>query len=398
MEESLEFVTYQRRNTNSMKWDGVEEEFGQDGLLPLWIADMDIKAPRAVREVLHNAAENGIYGYYKVPDSYYDAFISWEQRQHGYTPRREEIRFMSGIVAGLFWCIQIYTQPCDACIVLTPSYGPFLNSIVWNNRTLVCSELINTDGYYTVDFEDFEKKIEKQNVKIFLLSSPHNPSGRVWTQEELKHLIAICKRHEVLVISDEIHHDIIPGDKRHMPAMLAEPSYSKLIMLTAASKTFNLASFQNSFAIIRDQELRNQFDRFQKANCIYKGNRLGYEVVEAAYQSGEDWLEQVLTLVRNNHCLLRESFALNAPLAVVSPMEGTYLAWVDLGAYVAPKDLDNFIQSSCGLALSLSSDFYPAGSDRIDSHVRFNLATSPEILGQALDALFAHLKDESCHE
>ena len=192
----------QRLGTNSEKWDGVKARFGEEGLLPLWVADMDFRAPDAVHEALHRMADFGIYGYALTPDSYYDAFIQWEQSHHGYTVDRSWIRFAPGVVAAIYWMVTLRTQPEDACIILTPSYYPFMNAVNDLGRKLVWSDLVPDEhGYYTIDFADFEQKIVDNGVKLFILCSPHNPCGRVWTREELSRLMEICRRHHVFVIT-----------------------------------------------------------------------------------------------------------------------------------------------------------------------------------------------------
>lgn len=386
--EQLEFADRERLGTSCMKWDGIKKEFGEDGLLPMWVADMDIRAPKAVREAVHRLADHGVFGYCEVPDSYYQSFIDWETRRHGFTPPKEHIRFMPGIVAGLFWCVNIYTQPGDSCMILTPSYAPFMNSVRTNGRSLVYSELVCKNGVYTIDFDDFERKIAENDVKLFFLCTPHNPSGRVWTPEEITQMIEICRNHNVLVVSDEIHHDLVTGSRTHHPtATLTD--YHRLITLMSASKTFNLASCQNSFAIIPDDGLREKFDNFAKCNCVFKGNKFGYVMAEAALTYGEPWLNSVLKTIRQNYNYIISKLADNAPEIVVTPMEGTYLCWIDLGKYVPHDKIHDFVQKKCKLAVDYGDWFFPTES--ADTHIRLNLACSPDIVKEAIDTILKHL-------
>ena len=387
--EELEFADRERIGTSCMKWDGLKAEFGEDGLLPMWVADMDIRVPKAVRETVHRLADHGVFGYCEVPDSYYKSFIDWETRRHGFTPKKEHIRFMPGIVAGLFWCVNIYTQPDDSCIILTPSYFPFINSVRNNGRKLICSELVCNNGVYSIDFDDFEKKVRDNDVKLFFLCSPHNPSSRVWTTDELTRLIEICRKYNVLVVSDEIHHDLVTGSRIHHPTATVT-DYPRLITLMSASKTFNLASCQNSFAIIPDDELRGKFDDFTKKNCVYKGNKFGYAMSEAALTHGEPWLNSVLKNIRANFEYIVKTFAEKAPEITVTELEGTYLCWIDMGAYVPHEKLHEFVQEKCRLAVDYGEWFYP--DETSDTHIRLNLACSPDIVREAIGIILDNLR------
>ena len=200
-----------RRGTDCNKWDGQQNMFGEEGLHAMWVADMDFKVADCVQEALHKYVDLGVFGYMRVPDSYYQACIDWEYENHGYKMEKEWIRFSPGVVSAFNWIIQFMTEKGDAVIVTTPVYYPFLHAVTNNERKLVTSDLINDHGNYSIDFLDFEKKIIENNVKLFILCSPHNPVGRVWKKEELRQLLDICKKHHVFVISDEIHQDLVYG-------------------------------------------------------------------------------------------------------------------------------------------------------------------------------------------
>ena len=244
------------------------------------------------------------------------------------------------------------------------------------------------NGVYTIDFDDFERKIAENDVKLFFLCTPHNPSGRVWTPEEITQMIEICRNHNVLVVSDEIHHDLVTGSRTHHPtATLTD--YHRLITLMSASKTFNLASCQNSFAIIPDDGLREKFDNFAKCNCVFKGNKFGYVMAEAALTYGEPWLNSVLKTIRQNYNYIISKLADNAPEIVVTPMEGTYLCWIDLGKYVPHDKIHDFVQKKCKLAVDYGDWFFPTES--ADTHIRLNLACSPDIVKEAIDTILKHL-------
>lgn len=260
-----ELIYVDRRNTNCNKWDGQEKMFGEEGLHAMWVADMDFRVPECVVDALKEYVESGVYGYYKIPDAYYETFINWEKERHGYEVKKEWIRFSPGVVAGFHWLVQMLTEENDAVIVNTPVYYPFLDAVKNNHRTLICSDLKNENGIYTIDFEDFEKKIIEHNVKLFTLCSPHNPAGRVWKKEELKRLFEICKKHHVFVVSDEIHQDLVFGENKHIPSLSIGDYDDMMVSIAAASKTFNIAGAQNSMVIIPDKKLRKNGMPIQKA-------------------------------------------------------------------------------------------------------------------------------------
>ena len=206
-----------RHGTNCSKWDILPEKYGDASLTSMWVADMDFKAPEAVVKALRDKVDFGVYGYSLTRKEYYDVFIDWEKKYHGWQVEKDWIRFTPGVVTGIFWCIHMLTQKGDSVIMNMPVYYPFHHAVEDTGRTLIYSELVNTDGVYTIDFADFEEKIVKNNVKAYILCSPHNPVGRVWREEELKKLLSICQKYGVIVISDEIHHDLIIGDHPHIP-------------------------------------------------------------------------------------------------------------------------------------------------------------------------------------
>ena len=375
-EEASGVVGYaERKGTNSVKWDALEESFGADGLLPLWVADMDFRADEHITAAVSEYLKQGVFGYYDVPDSYFDAFIEWESREHAFVIEREWIRYSPGVVSGFNFALQILSGPGDAVIVNTPVYYPFLRAVENNGRRLICSELVNRDGRYYVDTEDFERKLSENDVKVFMLCSPHNPVSRVWSEEELRTLLGICRKHGVAVIADEIHHDLTFGGAVHVPAMSLAGEGDRMIMLTAASKTFNIAAFRNSFVVIRDAEIRDRWDSFVAGLSISSGDPLGYITTEAAYRYGRKWLDEVREIIYGNYIYLKDFFSEALPEVCLSPLEGTYLAWADFGAYLKPEEVQPFMQDECRLAFDYGSWF---GGDRSGSFIRINLATSRE--------------------
>ena len=383
----LEYID--RRGTDCFKWDAQTASFGEEGLLALWVADMDFKVDSHIRDALRKYVDQGVPGYYAVPDSYYDAFIDWEKNEHGFTVERDWIRFTPGVVTGFHMALQALTKAGDAVLINTPVYYPFMHAIENGGRRMVTSELIASDDRgcvrYTIDFDDFEKKIVDEGVKAFILCSPHNPVGRVWTEAELVKMIEICRAHDVIIISDEIHHDLIFGGSRHIPTMsLAKPE-DKIVMLTAASKTFNIAGLQNSFAVIADPDLRAAWDKFADSIRIGGGNAMGYIAVEAAYRYGKPWLEEVKETIYGNYEYMKEELLKAMPKLRITPLEGTYLSWLDFGEYFdSDEEIKDFIQGKCRLAVDFGSWFGGGQSDRC---IRVNLATSRENIAEMVSRI-----------
>ena len=390
MQESIEFVN--RRGTDSAKWDDLSGLFSRDDLQPMWVADMDFRSPRCVFAAIEEYLKTGVVGYYNPRDSYDQAFIDWERKYHGYEVQREWLRFSPGVVPAFNWLVQILTAPGDSVLVQPPVYYPFFHAAQNNGRKLVRSSLINDHGIYSVDFADFEQRIIQENVKLFILCSPHNPISRVWRREELKAMLDICKKHGVYVISDEIHHDLTFGGSVHIPSAAAgKPGEFDdiLVTLTANTKTFNLAGFQNSFVIIPSKAIRDKFDAFVNGIHILSGSPFGYIAVEAAYRHGRPWLEQVKEIIYGNYLYARDTLQNALPDIVVSPLEGTYLMWIDLGAYLSADTLKDTMENKCRLALDYGEWF---GGEMCLTHIRMNLATSRELVETAVSRIIKHLK------
>lgn len=387
----MERVIYkERKNTNCEKWDGLNKKFGQDDLLPLWVADMDFQAAKCIQDALKEYVNQGTYGYYNVPDSYLDTFINWQKDNHNVKLDKKWIRYAPSVVTSINWIIQILSKINDSILVLTPVYYPFFNAIENNNRKLVKSELIYNNGKYEIDYIDFENKIKNNNVKLFILCSPHNPVGRVWKKEELKQVLKICQKYEVKVIADEIHQDIIIGENKQHSIIKFEEYNDMIVTLTSGTKTFNLASLQNSFVIIPDDKIRQCFDGYVKKMDIVEGNSFGYIAYEQAYANGRLWLNEVLKIITSNYKLLKSELSERLPKSIVSPLEGTYLAWINLDHYLNDENYIDFIQGKCKLAVDYGSWF---GGDKYNKFIRINLATSKENIIKAVEQL-EYLKSE----
>ncbi|WP_416041745.1 MalY/PatB family protein [Edwardsiella ictaluri] len=354
--------------------------------LPIWTFAL----LRAVTEALLQRAQHGVFGYSQIPEAYFQAFIQWQQQRHRYPVQRTWLRYTPGVVTGLYWLINAFSHPGDAVMVNTPVYYPFLQAIRDCGRTLITSDLVNHQGHYSMDFANMAEKIAANRVRLFILCSPHNPVGRVWQEQELAQLLTLCEQHNVLVISDEIHQDLVL-DGQHQPSATVDDGAFRARILTfaAASKTFNLAGLKNAFLIVEPPALRETFDDYAgRVVHTTNGSLLGYYAIAAAYRHGADWLQQVLSIIRSNYGYIDTTLRRTLPLIQISPLQGTYLMWIDLRAYCSDEELPQRIQQRGRLAVDYGAWFGDAGR----GFIRLNIATSPEYIRQAVDNIIMALK------
>ncbi|MEK4759984.1 MalY/PatB family protein [Viridibacillus sp. FSL E2-0187] len=370
-----------RYNSASAKWDATEELFGEKDLLPLWVADMDFRVPDEVVKVIQSQAEHGIFGYTTKKDSYYTAVIDWMRNRHNWTIEKEWICHTPGVVSALSLAVQAFSEPNDKIIVQPPIYYPFMKVIENHNRQIVYNPLIFKDDRYYMDFEDLISKIDS-SVKMILICNPHNPGGRVWTKSELEQLGKICTEHNILVVSDEIHADLLFKPAEHTPfAAISKEFANNSIICTAPSKTFNLAGLQTSNIIIPNDTLREKFITETGKYAIGNSNSFGAIATEAAYNYGEQWLDEVLDYVEENLHFITSYFETNLPILKVLPLEATYLAWIDcreLG--LSTEELEKLFLSKAKVALNQGHVFGPGG----EGFVRMNLACSRSIVERAV--------------
>ncbi len=378
-----------RLGTDCNKWDGCEEKFGDEHLLPLWVADMDFEAPSCVKQALKEYVDFGVFGYYQIPNRYYEAFINWEKTYHDYDVKKEWIRFAPGVVPAFNWLIHILTNERDGVLITPPVYYPFKDAVVNNNRTLVESPLMRLEDHYELDYEDFERKIKEQNVKLFIFCTPHNPVGRVWKKEEIVKVLDICKKYGVYVIADEIHQDIIMDGYQKVTAAATGNYDEIMVTLTAATKTFNLAGCQNSIVVIPNESLRKRYDDYLTRLRITGGNAFGYIAVQSAYEGGRKWLDEVLNIIEENYHLMKSILEEKLPKVWIPKLEGTYLMWIDLGAYVSADEIESVIQKDCGLAVDYGSWF---GGEAYGTFIRVNLATREENIRLAAEKIVEALE------
>lgn len=378
-----------RLGTDCNKWDGCEEKFGDEHLLPLWVADMDFEAPSCVKQALKKYVDFGVFGYYQIPNRYYEAFINWEKTYHDYDVKKEWIRFAPGVVPAFNWLIHILTNEQDGVLITPPVYYPFKDAVVNNNRTLVESPLMRLEDHYELDYEDFERKIKEQNVKLFIFCTPHNPVGRVWKRDEIVKVLDICKKYGVYVIADEIHQDIIMDGYQKVTAAATGNYDEIMVTLTAATKTFNLAGCQNSIVVIPNESLRKRYDDYLTRLRITGGNAFGYIAVQSAYEVGRKWLDEVLNIIEENYHLMKSILEEKLPKVWIPKLEGTYLMWIDLGAYVSADEIESVIQKDCGLAVDYGSWF---GGEAYGTFIRVNLATREENIRLAAEKIVEALE------
>lgn len=320
-----------RRGTNCFKYDFAREMGMPEDVLPLWVADMDFPTAPAVLERLHALAEHGIFGYTGVKDAYFSAVHNWYAQRFGWETQRSWLVTTPGVVFAIAIAIRAFTQKGDAILIQQPVYYPFADKVTENDRQLVVNPLILKNGRYEMDFADMERKIADNRVKMFLLCSPHNPVGRVWTKEELLRVGEICQKHGVLVVSDEIHADFTYAGHTHRVFASVKSEFADFtITCTAPSKTFNLAGLQNSNIFIPNRQLRHAYKKELSACGCGGTNCMGMAACQAAYEAGADWLEQLKQYLAGNLAYVRQFLREKLPdIALIEP-EGTYLVWLDL--------------------------------------------------------------------
>jgi len=373
---------YDRRNTNCSKWDSIKDTYGEDGLLPLWIADMDFKANLPVLEALKETAEQGILGYSPAPDSLYEAIQNWQKRHHDFSVGKEAILFNSGVVPSLSLAIQAYTEPGDAVLIHDPVYPPFAKVVEQNNRKLIRSQLLIEQEHFVMDLEMMAKQIVDENVRVVILCNPHNPGGRVWSKSELEAFGKLCAKYDVLVISDEIHQDLIFAPHVFTTFTNVHPTFKDFsITLTAATKTFNLAGIKNSMIFIENPDLRKKFVAAQEQNFQNEINIFGYVGTEAAYKNGDTWLKELLVYLKENIDLVSEFLQTELPKVKMMRPEGTYLIWLDFSALdLSDTQIQNRLVHQGKVVLNPGISFGPNGTQ----HMRLNIACPKETLVEGL--------------
>lgn len=370
-----------RYNTNSLKFDGAAEREKPEGLLPLWVADMDFSAPLEVIVDIQNAVAHGIFGYSEPKADYFAAVIDWFSSRFNYTVQTNGIVLAPGLVFGLAQAVRAFTQTNDAVMIQTPVYYPFYSVVESNNRKLVTTSLIYSEGKYSIDFADFEQKIIANNVKLFLLCSPHNPVGRVWTRSELEQMNEICVRHNVIVVSDEIHCDFVWNEHTHICFGRVNEN---AIVATAPSKTFNLAGLQASHIFVKNETLRKKLIEEINRSGYHQLNTLALVSSQSAYAKGAEWLAQLKLYLEGNIRFVQEFLTTHLPKIKLVEAQATYLLWLDFSAYkLTQVELDRKIIDEAKLWLNSGTMFGAEG----EGFQRINIASPRAVIEQALKQL-----------
>ena len=362
---------------------------GEDGVLPLWVADMDFQSPQPVIDALTNRARHGIYGYTSRTRMYDACVKRWKKVHHNWEIESEWLNTTPGVVNALFTIVQAFTQPGEKVLIQPPVYHPFTHAVEQTGRVVVHNPLVLENAHYEMDFEDLAKKVQDPAVKLAILCSPHNPVGRVWTAGELRRFGEICNANGVLVVSDEVHADLLyTGVRFTAYGTLGEEFARNAIITTSPSKTFNLPGLKTSNIIIPNPEIKQVFDERLAFNGLYGLNAFGSAALQAAYQHGDDWLAQVMAYIEANYHFLLSFFLEHLPEAVVIPPEGTYLVWVDLRALGhEAAELQKILMEKAKVYLDNGSIFGESGK----GFTRINIACPRSILEEALARMCATL-------
>lgn len=385
-EKNLDFdKVINRRNTRCIKYDFAERRGMPKDVLPLWVADMDFKTSSYVVDALKERAEEGIFGYSEVQTPYFEIVRDWMKNHHDWEVQEPWLIKTPGVVFALAMAVKAYTEPGDSVLLQLPVYYPFSEVIEDNGRRVVSSDLyLGGDNRYHIDFEDFERKITEENVRLFFLCSPHNPVGRVWSKEELIKLGDICVKHGVIVVSDEIHNDFVFQGKHHVFASLKKEYEDISIICTSPSKTFNLASMMISNIFIPNRQLKQKFRKQMDAAGTSQLSVLGLVACEAAYSQGEEWYQAMLDYVKGNIEFTRKFVEKNMPGVQMIDLEGTYLVWLEFrGIGISAEELDELIVHKAKLWLDSGNIFGESGK----GFQRINVACPRSVLEEALNRI-----------
>lgn len=373
-----------RTHNNAAKYDERIKKFGTDDVIPLWIADMDFRVAKPIEDALVNKARQGIFGYVSRPEEYWDALAGWQKRRNGWDVDKSLLSFNCGVVPSLAALVRQFSREGENILIQTPVYPEFYEVVENAGRSVVTNRLIEKNGRYEIDFEDFEEKL-KQGPKAFILCNPQNPVGRSWSREELKRMGELCVSYHVPILSDEIHADLMLWGNRHTPMASISPEIAAdTITCTAVSKTFNLAGLQASSVIFNNQEERARFERFWHNLEIHRNNCFSLVASIAAYNEGEEWLEQLLPYLEGNIKYIQEYCEKNIPEIKANLPECTYLVWLDCRGLGLPDDeLNRFMIEKAGIGLNAGCDF-----DReLSGYMRLNAACPRQILEKAMEQL-----------
>lgn len=374
-----------RSGNRAAKYDERRKNFGTDDVIPLWIADMDFRTAQPIIDACKAKAEEGIWGYTSRPDSYFEAYAGWQKRRNGWSIDTSLCSWSLGVVPALAALVKLFTGPNDKVLIQPPVYPEFYEVTEMVGRRVAENNMVQTENGWEVDFEDFERKAKDPLVKMFILCSPHNPLGKVWTREELERMLDICFANGVLVVSDEIHSDLIFHGKKHIPtAMVSEEAKSRVISCISGTKTFNLAGLQASTTVFPNMELKQIFDHYWSAMDIHRNNAFSSVAMEAAFNEGEEWLEQVLEYISGNFDYIQDYCAKYIPEIKPSVPDATYLVWLDCRALgMDDETLKEFMIRKAKLGLNPGSSF----TRSLTGFMRLNAACPRSVIKKAMEQL-----------
>ena len=377
----------ERRGTNCVKWD----ESPDDEVIPLWVADMDFKAAPAIQKAILERAEHGVFAYTLVDEDYYTAVINWFRRRHNWTICREEILYTTGVVPAMSVAVKALTMPSEKVLILSPDYNCFFSSIRNNGCEVLESPLSRREDSFVIDWVDFEAKCADEKTTVFLLCNPHNPSGRVWTREELERMNDICLKYGVKVVSDEIHCELVmPGYQFQPFAAVSEACRQNSVILNSPSKSFNIAGLQTANIICSRSDWRRRLDRAININEVCDLNPFGPVALKAAYNESEDWIDELNQYIWGNYQVLRDFIEKNLPQWRVCRLEGTYLPWVDMSAMgVTSQALCDRLLREAKVWINPGTMYGPTTGE---GYIRFNIATQRSRLLEALERIAKVIK------
>ncbi len=373
-----------RTTVDSVKYGLRKVVFKNENVIPLWVADMDFETPDFIVNALKYRIDHPIFGYGFRSDSYHKSITNWLDDRYQWKVETNEISFSPGVVPGLVMSVLAFTNPSDKILVQPPVYFPFYATIEGNGRELVYNQLVNTEEGYKIDFDDLEAKF-KTGVKMFIMSNPHNPVGRVWSREELVQIIDLCEKYDVLILSDEIHADLTFAPYKHTPiASISETAANRTLTFMAASKTFNIAGLSTAFVVILQKELLKKYTAIMDAMHLFPGNVMGSVATKAAFDQGNDWRLQMLDYVKSNIDFVEEFLQKHLSDIHFHRPEATYLLWLDFRSYGwEQKELTDFLINRAGVGLNDGTLFSPGG----EGFMRLNVACSRELLEKALNQI-----------
>jgi cysteine-S-conjugate beta-lyase len=370
-----------RRNTNSLKHDFNQYRFGREDILPMWVADMDFETPGFIVSAMQQRLDHPVYGYTIPPKSLYQAIIDWIRQLHGWEVDHKWLTFCTGVVPTLDFCVKAFTKPGDKVIVQPPVYYPFFSAITNNGCIVQNNPLKMVNGQYEMDFEDLEKNTDEK-TKLIFLCTPHNPGGRVWPLETLQRIAQFCIEKDIMIISDEVHADMVYKPARHIPlASLSKEISAKTITLMAPTKTFNLAGLAVSYVIVENRDLLDRLNLYLDKSGVNSINVFAQAAVEAAHRHGHEWLEQLMQYLQGNFNHLKQYLSNRLPMVEVMQPEATYLAWMDFKKVpIEPGKLNRHLVQDAGLGLNDGAMFGMGG----EHFQRINFACPRQILDQGL--------------